>query len=153
MPFVTFPEPPELKVSYENMIGDSKSINVNPWSVENPHPGFGKDPNILNELGHAKFPMWVDSMIEQKRVIVNNEMELAQHTDGSTVKPSVPQTNGWATAPVELKQDGPTLAEYMAAGYKASTYPPTGYASKTSDEEIKTAIAAEAPAWPTAKCQ
>jgi hypothetical protein len=52
MAIVSFPEPPDLKVPYEQMILDGRSINLNPYSVENPHPGFGKDPNILNELGH-----------------------------------------------------------------------------------------------------
>lgn len=39
------------------------------WTVSNPHPGFGIDPNILNELGHTKYPMYVGS------VIVHNEAE------------------------------------------------------------------------------
>jgi hypothetical protein len=42
-----------------------------------------------------------------------------------------------------LKDNGPTLEEYTKHGYKASTYPPTGYASKSSQEEIDAAIAAE----------
>lgn len=29
-----------------------------------------------------------------------------------------------------LRTDGPTLAEYVAAGYPANTYPPKGYASR-----------------------
>jgi hypothetical protein len=29
-----------------------------------------------------------------------------------------------------LRTDGPTLAEYVAAGYKAENYPPTGFAVK-----------------------
>jgi hypothetical protein len=31
-----------------------------------------------------------------------------------------------------LKTDGPTLAEWIAAGYKAETYPPKGYAPRTA---------------------
>lgn len=31
--------------------------------------------------------------------------------------------------PAELRQDGPTLAEYVEAGYPADTYPPSGYAA------------------------
>lgn len=30
----------------------------------------------------------------------------------------------------ELRTDGPTLAEYIAAGYDPETYPPEGYASR-----------------------
>lgn len=33
---------------------------------------------------------------------------------------------------LELRMDGPTLEEYVAAGYSADTYPPKGYAAKTS---------------------
>lgn len=50
------------------------------YTVGNPHPGFGKDPNILNELGHTVYPKLIDSKIEGKRVVVNSPMEEAQHT-------------------------------------------------------------------------
>lgn len=79
----SFPEPTDLAVPYEDMIGDGRPKQVGKWSVSNPHPGYGKDPNILNELGHTKYPMWVDSVIEGKRVVVNNPMEEAQHTGKS----------------------------------------------------------------------
>jgi hypothetical protein len=41
---------------------------------------------------------------------------------------------------------GPTIAQWVAAGYKAANYPPSGYASKSTQEEIDAAIAAEAAA-------
>jgi hypothetical protein len=47
------------------------------------------------------------------------------------------------TGVAELKQDGPTVQEWVAAGYKASEYPPSDYASKSSAEDIATAVAAE----------
>lgn len=43
----------------------------------------------------------------------------------------------------ELKQDGPTVEEYVKAGYLATNYPPAGYASKSSDDEISAAIASQ----------
>ena len=43
----------------------------------------------------------------------------------------------------ELRQDGPTIAEYVAAGYHAASYPPAGYASRSTEEEIAAAIAAQ----------
>jgi len=46
-------------------------------------------------------------------------------------------------APEALREDGPTIAEYIAAGYLASQYPPAGYASKSTPEEIAAAIEAE----------
>lgn len=40
--------------------------------------------------------------------------------------------------------DGPTVAEYVAAGYLAANYPPKGYVSRSTDEEIAAAVAAQA---------
>lgn len=39
-----------------------------------------------------------------------------------------------------LREDGPTLAEFVDAGYLAANYPPEGYASRSSQEEIDAAI-------------
>ncbi|WP_136617056.1 MULTISPECIES: hypothetical protein [Mesorhizobium] len=39
-----------------------------------------------------------------------------------------------------LRDDGPTIAEYLAAGYSASDYPPKGYASRSTAEEIEAAV-------------
>lgn len=127
MAFAQFPEPDDLDVDFVSRTGDSRPKTFQQYTVANPHPGFGKDPNIMNEMGHTKFPMWVFSKIENKRIIVENEMELAQHTDGA-----IDNT---------LKTDGPTVEEYVKAGYKASEYPPKGYASKSSKEEISAAVA------------
>lgn len=46
----------------------------------------------------------------------------------------------------ELKQDGPTVEQWVEASYQAADYPPTGYASKSTPEEIAAAIAAQAEA-------
>ncbi|KPY33139.1 HeH/LEM domain-containing protein [Pseudomonas syringae] len=42
-----------------------------------------------------------------------------------------------------LRTDGPTVSEYVAAGYKASNYPPKGYESRSSAEEIAEALKLE----------
>ena len=42
-----------------------------------------------------------------------------------------------------LKLDGPTIAEFVEAGYQALNYPPTGYASRSAQEEIDAAIEAQ----------
>lgn len=39
-----------------------------------------------------------------------------------------------------LLEDGPTIAEWIEAGYLATNYPPQGYASRSSQEEIDAAI-------------
>lgn len=48
-----------------------------------------------------------------------------------------------ATAPkTALRDDGPTVQEFVDAGYLAVNYPPTGYASKSTPEEIAAAVEA-----------
>lgn len=42
-----------------------------------------------------------------------------------------------------LRDDGPTIAEFIAAGYPASKYPPEGYASRSTPDEIEAAMKAE----------
>jgi len=42
-----------------------------------------------------------------------------------------------------LREDGPTIGEFIAAGYKASNYPPEGYASRSSADEIAEALKTE----------
>jgi len=42
-----------------------------------------------------------------------------------------------------LRDDGPTVAEYVSAGYLAANYPPEGYASRSTPEEIEAAIMAQ----------
>lgn len=40
-----------------------------------------------------------------------------------------------------LREDGPTVTEYVAAGYPASRYPPEGFAPRSTADEVATAIA------------
>lgn len=42
-----------------------------------------------------------------------------------------------------LRTDGPTVAEYVKAGYPAKNYPPAGWESKSTAEEIADAIKAQ----------
>lgn len=43
-----------------------------------------------------------------------------------------------------LRGDGPTVEEYVSAGYPAAKYPPEGYASRSTADEIATAVAVQA---------
>jgi len=93
MSLTQFPEPKDLEVDFVARTGDSRPLNFQKWDVSNPHPGFGKDPNILNEYGHTKYPMWVGS------VIVNNEeeeqAERAKQEAPAEQKSEAPK--GWGT--------------------------------------------------------
>ncbi|WP_095068001.1 HeH/LEM domain-containing protein [Pseudomonas sp. Irchel 3A18] len=55
------------------------------------------------------------------------------------------QRQGIAVSEIEegLRMDGPTVAEYVAAGYKASNYPPQGYASRSAADEVEQALKLE----------
>ena len=80
------------------------------YGPSNPHPGFGKDPNILNVYGHSKYPMWITSKITGQRMIVENAMEEAQHTGGAAAPvASVPQSPATpvASVPVAPKEENP----------------------------------------------
>lgn len=50
-----------------------------------------------------------------------------------------------------LRHDGPTVAEYVEAGYQASNYPPAGFAPRSAPEEIAAAVAAQASVNPDGK--
>lgn len=92
MSLTAFPEPTDLDIPFVNRIGDSKPKVFAQWSVENPHPGFGKDPNILNEFGHTKYPMYVGN------TIVNNEEEERAAKNPQPSVPATPASTGWPTA-------------------------------------------------------
>ncbi len=60
--------------------------------------------------------------------------------------PSAPKTHSpdaeehqvpQAEAEAPLREDGPTLEEFVAAGYLAENYPPQGYKARTADEPAK----------------
>jgi hypothetical protein len=132
-----FPQIPDLDLPVSQRIGYGENKHFGKWTVANPHPGYGKDPNIGNELGHTVYPKMVGDTIvynkAQEDALPKPEVENApeaEHTD-------------WVQRPVTLKDDGPTVKEYVEANYKASEYPPKGYASKSTQEEIDEYVAAE----------
>lgn len=48
-----------------------------------------------------------------------------------------------AQAPSTVRTDGPTVQEFVDAGFQAINYPPSGYAQRSTQEEIDEAIAAQ----------
>lgn len=95
----SFPEPKDLKVDFKDRVGDGTSYDPRKYTVAHPHPGYGTDPNILNCFGHTKYPMWVYSKIENKRIIVNNAEEEALHTEEVLKTTPAPVANNpWPTA-------------------------------------------------------
>jgi hypothetical protein len=89
MSLTAFPEPKDLDVDFVNRTGDSRPKSFQQYDVSNPHPGFGKDPNILNEFGHTKYPMWVGDKIANN---AEEEAELKGEAPAATEPPAV---TGW----------------------------------------------------------
>lgn len=86
-----FPEPKDLEVDFVDRIGDSQPKSFGQYSVGNPHPGYGTDPNILNEYGHSVYPkMLYPNGISQPGVTVNSAAEEAELTKPAT--PAWPTT-------------------------------------------------------------
>jgi|ERR1700748_960062 len=56
------------------------------WDVDNPHPGFGTDPNIINELGHTHYPKWVEAKDGRGRVIVRSP---DQEEEATGIRPDI----------------------------------------------------------------
>jgi hypothetical protein len=50
---------------------------------------------------------------------------------------------GALPAALPLREDGPTVEEYVAAGYLAANYPPQGYVSRSTAEQIAAAMATQ----------
>lgn len=93
-----FPEPKDLEVPFVDRIGDSKPKEFGQWTVSNPHPGYGKDPNILNEYGHSVYPKMVYPQGQANPgIIVNNEQEEKELLAPASV-PEVKTNNPWPTA-------------------------------------------------------
>lgn len=64
------------------------------YTVENPHPEFGKNPNIINELGHTRYPRWVKNSAGE-RVVVKDEDEELEVTGEIENKKSKKKEAGW----------------------------------------------------------
>jgi hypothetical protein len=69
------------------------------YDENNPHPGFGKDPNIRNVQGHTDYPKFVTNK-DGERVIVNNptEEEEIAVIEEVIAAPKGKQKAGWPTA-------------------------------------------------------
>lgn len=44
------------------------------YGVGNPHPHYGKDPNIINEFGHTEYPKYVHKFDDKGAIIKNVEV-------------------------------------------------------------------------------
>jgi hypothetical protein len=55
------------------------------YSASNPHPMHGKDPNIMNELGHTYYPKYVHEYDDKGAIVYDKVvLQLTHPTKGST---------------------------------------------------------------------
>jgi hypothetical protein len=81
---------PEIDPPYEHHEYYPKDISMPVYDNENPHPEYGKNPNIRNIQGHTEYPKYVfpkgvDAIKANfdSRVLVNNPEEEAKATGKS----------------------------------------------------------------------
>ncbi|MER9471084.1 hypothetical protein [Mesorhizobium sp. M0520] len=73
-----------------------------------------------------------------------DEREFGSMAEGLQKAGLIGEPDTAKTTKDDLRDDGPTVTEYVTAGYSASQYPPHGYASRSTAEEIVEAAKAEA---------
>lgn len=79
------------------------------------------------------------NLADLKLLAVNNKIDLGDATKKADIVAAIEMDFDAKN----LRSDGPSVGEWVAAGYKASAYPPDGYASKSSQDEIDAAVAVE----------
>ncbi|MER8560177.1 hypothetical protein [Mesorhizobium sp. M0578] len=89
------------------------------------------------------FPCSFDG-IKAEPLNVGDERDFGSMAEGLTQAGLIGELDAKPNGGVALRDDGPTVTEYVAAGYSASQYPPHGYASRSTAEEIAEAAKAEA---------
>ncbi|MFU2330319.1 HeH/LEM domain-containing protein [Pseudomonas sp. NFX98] len=95
-------------------------------SVKKPFP-FAVDGNQVVEI-----PAGDQNVSERCALVAVEHLGVAEYLDRQL------QSN--------LRVDGPTIVEFIEAGYLASNYPPEGYESRSSKEEIDAAVQAQTEA-------
>lgn len=77
---------------------------------------------------------------------VANHQSLGWALTGEYEDDDAPAVPGpiYPTTPPALREDGPTVDQFVLAGYDPSTYPPAGYASLNTEAEIDAAKVAYA---------
>lgn len=88
------------------------------------------DPNIHKLSSPENMPLPTGG-------VVPAETQTTKDANGNNVNPG---DGGQFVPAPELRTDGPTVAEFVTSGYQASNYPPTGYASRSTPEEIAAAV-------------
>lgn len=77
----SFPEPKALNILE---IGDGRDhMEDRKYTLDNPHPNYGKSENIINQLGHTIYPKMIyPHGISNHGVIVNSAEEEQEKMGG-----------------------------------------------------------------------
>ena len=61
------------------------------WTVANPHPMHGKDPNIINEFGHTMYPKYVHKFGDKGEILFEKVIVTDEKGKQSLQHPSMSQ--------------------------------------------------------------
>lgn len=128
------------------LAAENKLANIRVGHMSPAHQGMFGDAlqQIRNAVAHLDkvAPIEDEQKIDQQHQ-AEGLLRDAKLEDGDTR--SLPSDDPRVPKDAEGKRlDGPTVAEFVAAGYPADKYPPGGYAKKSTDDEIQAAITAQA---------
>ena len=72
---------------------------VKPYGPGNPHPMYGKDPNIINECGHTHYPKWIIVASGEKALAKDAKHEKAlleaENKADLVLDPPLKSKKGW----------------------------------------------------------
>jgi hypothetical protein len=105
-------------------------------TVSAANPGAQIADHIGGETGMVDEPLYVEISDEHNAAIEEAEQKKLDEADLAAQETAEHGAKQPEAPEGKLKEDGPTIAEWVAAGYSADAYPPSGYASRSTPEEI-----------------
>lgn len=115
------------------------------WLGEDELHGSGAGPSFTTAFGGIKFPKGENVEIRSHAFVqkaLNNQFFEVSDPEDVDDAPQVEKKNKGGR-PRKEKQVGPTVTEWVEAGYLASNYPPDGFEPNSSPEEIAAAVEKE----------
>jgi hypothetical protein len=118
-----------------------------PHRTVSARPGVNIADHIGADSAMVDEPLYEELSEEHDQAVAEAEAKALDEADAHAAACAARDEEQAKAEEERLKEDGPTIAEWVAAGYPPENYPPTGYASRSTPEEIAAAIeAAKKPA-------
>ncbi|WP_439392331.1 hypothetical protein ACRQ5Q_22305 [Bradyrhizobium sp. PMVTL-01] len=105
------------------------------------------DVNIADHLGQREKlvdePLYVEISEEHNQALDEAEAKAAEQADAHAEACAARDAEQAKAAEDDKVPLGPTIEEFVAAGYRAENYPPVGYAARSTPDEVQKAIEAQ----------